>query len=63
MFQKTERSRSLRCARIFERFNSPGQCFQLFQLESVSVISPRGEAPGVFERLLELGGVAASACG
>jgi hypothetical protein len=63
MFQETERSPSLRCTRIFERFNSPGQCFQLFQLESVLVISPRGEATGVFERMLELGGVAASACG
>jgi|HubBroStandDraft_2_1064218.scaffolds.fasta_scaffold3641766_1 hypothetical protein len=63
MFQKTERSPSLRCAWIFERFNSPGQCFQLFQLESVLVLSPRSEAPGAIERMLELGGVATSACG
>jgi hypothetical protein len=63
MLQKTQRSPSLRCAWIFERFNSPGQCFQLFQLEGVLVIRPRGEAPDVLERVLEIGGVAASACG
>jgi|HubBroStandDraft_1064217.scaffolds.fasta_scaffold712954_2 hypothetical protein len=60
VFQEPHRS-GAPCTAIFERFNGASQCFQLFHLESARLIRPGGKAAGVFERVLEIGGVAASA--
>jgi hypothetical protein len=51
------------CVALFERFNGASQSVQLFHLESARLIRSGGEAARVFERMLEIGGMAASACG
>jgi hypothetical protein len=58
MFQKPHGS-GVALGAVFQRFNSPSQCFQLFHLKGAVVIGPGGEAPGVFELMLETGGLAA----
>jgi hypothetical protein len=58
MFQNAHSSSVARGA-VFQRFNGPSQCFQLFHLMSAVVTgSAGGEAPGVFELTSETGGLA-----